>query len=290
MNRTSLLLLFLAATPAAAARLETSVEPREVRVGDRLKLTVTVVPSPGEKPLPFEPPETWGSFELQSASSSGTVHVLTLTTFEVDKATIPALTFRYVDVKGSTRTLETPEIPVPLKSVLPPGTKDLKGLKGGLRPLPWNPWPWALAGFLFVAVAVLFIFWKRRSIFRVGAGAKALAPPDEEALRALEGMEALLGGPAKPYYSRLTDIFKVYIERRFKRAALDRTTEELIPILRSLPIDGDFRAILRDLLETADLAKFAQFESPSEERLRHRDRLKDFVLATREKPAEAPAR
>jgi hypothetical protein len=103
-------------------------------------------------------------------------------------------------------------------------------------------------------------------------------------------MGALLEGPAKPYYSRLTDIFKVYIERRYQRAAMDRTTEELIPILRNLPIDGDFRSVLRDLLETADLAKFARFESPSEERLRHRDRLKGFVLATREKPTEEPPR
>jgi hypothetical protein len=285
-----LFLLLLLAAPAAAARLETSVEPREARVGDRVVLTVTMVPGPKETPVPFEPPADLGPFALVAHTSSGTVHTLTLAVFEVDAATIPALTFRYLDAKGRAHSVETPEIPVQVKSVLPPGARDIKGLKGKLRALPPSPW-WLLAAALAGAgIAAAVLYKKKPALF--GAAAPPAVPPDEEALRALDELESLLDAPAKAYYSRLTDLWRLYIERRFGLSALDRTTSEMIPLLKQLPIPAEDRVPFRELLETADLAKFARFESPADERRRHRDRVRDFVLATRPRPAEkeeAPA-
>jgi hypothetical protein len=282
--------LLLAGAAASAARLETSVNPREVRVGDRLTLTVVFVPGPGEKPLPFESP-SFGPFEpagpiVSSTTAEGTSVEIPLATFELDRATIPALTFRYLDAKGRARSLDTPEIPVPVKSVLPPGAKDLKCLKGKPAPLPFDPRPWLIA----LAAAVLgaagfWLFSRRRRAAEIAAGPPPL-PPDEEALRALEALAALLDGPAKPYYSALTDLFRRYIERRFGLPATDRTTTEMIPLLKELPVPSAERSALRELLETADLAKFARFESPAEERARHRTQVRAFVEETRPRPAE----
>lgn len=277
---------------AAAARLETSVNPREARVGDRLTLTVVFVPGSGEKPLPFQPP-SFGAFELagpvvSSTTTEGTAVEIPLATFELDRATIPALTFRYLDAKGRGRTLETPEIPVPVQTVLPPNAKDLKGLKGKPAPLPFDPRPWLIAlAAAALGAAGFWLFSRRRRAAALAAGPPPL-PPDVEALRALDALAALLDGPAKPYYSALTDLFKRYIERRFGLPAMDRTTTELIPLLKQLPVPSSERSAFRELLETADLAKFARFESPAEERTRHRDQVRAFVEATRPRPAEEP--
>ena len=281
MKRLAVLALLAVAARASAARLETSVEPREVRVGDRLTLRVAVIPAPGETPLPFQPPSSLEPFEILQSSSTGDTHALTLTTFELDVATIPALSFRYKDAKGATRTLETPKIPVTVRTVLPKDAKGLKGLKGRLASLPWDPRPW-LGGLLIGAAAAGIFFWLRSRRRRAGASAgPPPLPPDAEALRSLDALESLMDGPAKPYYSRLTDALRLYIERRFRLPALDRTTAELVPLLKELPISVELRAALRELLETADLAKFARFESPVDERRRHRDRARDLVETTR---------
>lgn len=282
----ALLVLCLAA-PLAAARLETSVDPREVRVGDALTLTVTLSTAPGETPLPFAAPGSLEPFEVVRSTSTGSVHALTLRTFEVDIATIPALTFSYRDAKGATRTIETPPIPIAVKSVLPKDAKGLKGLKGRPARLPWNPWPWAAGALIGAALTALFLGLRSRRKRAERASGPPRLPPDEEALRALDRLDALMDGPAKPYYSRLTDTIKLYIERRFDFPALDRTTTELIPLLKGLPVDAGLRSALRELLETADLAKFARFESPAEERARHRARARELVEAT--KPSVPPS-
>lgn len=286
MRRLPVLALFLlSGIGAAAARIETAVQPREIRVGDRLTLTVTLVPEPGERPLPFQPPADLSPFELLTLSSTGSVHVLTLTTFEVDTATLPALTFSYMNAAGNTLSLQTPEIPVPIVSVLPKDAKGLKGMKGRLADLPWDPRPWLAGAAIGVAVVGLFLWWRSRKRKSLSAGPPPL-PPDVEALRSLEALEDLLGGPAKPYYSGLTDALRLYMVRRFNLPALDRTTTELVPLLKELPISLTLRSALRNLLETADLAKFARFESPVDERLRHRDRARELVESTR--PAAEP--
>jgi hypothetical protein len=60
----------------------------------------------------------------------------------------------------------------------------------------------------------------------------------------------------------------------------------MIPLLKELPVPSAERSALRELLETADLAKFARFESPAEERARHRTQVRAFVEETRPRPAE----
>jgi hypothetical protein len=266
---------------ASAARLETSVDPHDIRVGDRLTYTVTMTPSPGEQALPFQPPASMDPFELVRSTSVGNTHALTLTTFEIDVATIPALSFRYRDAAGAERTISTPEIPVTIKSVLPKEGSGLKGLKGRPLPLPGRWIPWVVGALIGAVLLGIILVLRARRRRQKAAVAPPPLPPDEEALRALDTLDALIDGPAKPYYSRLTDTLKRYIERRFALPALDRTTTELFPLLKDLPVSVDLRRALRDLLESADLAKFAKVESPSDERRRHRDATRELVIQTR---------
>ncbi len=290
MKRMPALIFLLAATPVVAAKLETSVEPREVRVGDRLTFTVTIATAAKEAPLPFAPPDGYGSFELVSAAPLPAGVSLTLATFEVGTATIPALSFAYAGADGKRHSLKTPEIFVPVKSVLAPGTPPgLKDIKGDFRSPPMRIGPWALVLLALAGAGVLIWWWKGKpAIFSLTPPAPPV-PPDVTALEALEKLEALMEGPSKPYYSRLTDILRTYIEGRFALSALDRTTAEMVPLLKELPLAAQERMELRETLETADLAKFARFESPADERRAHRDRVRAFVLSTRPRPPEPAA-
>jgi hypothetical protein len=125
---------------------------------------------------------------------------------------------------------------------------------------PLSPRVWAaiigasLVG--LVAIGALVLWLRKR--------AQRLPPPilpEVWALRALAELQAanlIEGGRAKEFYYRLSEIVRVYIERKFGLAAPEMTTEEFLSTLARgggvLPYDSDR---LRDFLQACDLVKYA---------------------------------
>jgi hypothetical protein len=63
----------------------------------------------------------------------------------------------------------------------------------------------------------------------------------------------------KRYYTRLTEITRHYIERLYDIPAMESTTEEILQAFRRAnPEDQLLDEILMELLELADLVKFAR--------------------------------
>ncbi len=66
-------------------------------------------------------------------------------------------------------------------------------------------------------------------------------------------------GRVKQYYTRLTEITRHYIERQYGIPAMERTTEEILKAFRKSNTDDSLLdEMLKDLLELADLVKFAK--------------------------------
>ena len=66
-------------------------------------------------------------------------------------------------------------------------------------------------------------------------------------------------GRVKQYYTRLTEITRQYIERQYGIPAMERTTEEILKAFRKSNTDDNLLdEMLKDLLELADLVKFAK--------------------------------
>jgi hypothetical protein len=261
------------------------VDPREARVGDRVTLTVDVIADGGVTLLPLSTATAFGPFELVSvataAATSTERRLFTLTTFEVGVATIPPVAVSYRLADGPVQSLRTAEIPVTIRSVLPPQATDIKGLKA---PLPQRRWPWVALGIglgaAFLAAGV-WIVRRRRRAARTSPDAPPALPAGDEALAALTALEAGMDGPAKPFYSRLSEIFRRYLLRRYDIPAPDLTTAEILPLIRRREDWApEQRMNARDILETSDLAKFAKIEPAPEDRRRHWDALVRFVRET----------
>jgi len=285
-------LLALAVVPARAEiRLETSAEPREIRVGDRVKLTCTVTRSSDVVLMPPAEEKTLGTLEVLNFTAGPALgapggaqqqFAYTLTAFEVGVATIPALSFAYT-VGGATKTVETPAIPIAVKSVLPPNAKDIKDIKGALA----TPGKILLALLLLAALgAGGWWLWnkRRQAVGEAGAPAAPPRPAGKIALEALQDLENALNEPAKIFYSRLSDILRLYVENRYRVPAMDRTTSELFVEMRRKGIDATVCMEPREILEISDLVKFAKFEPPEEEKRRDLERTRAFVLKTRPAP------
>lgn len=133
---------------------------------------------------------------------------------------------------------------------------------------------WVILGVLALSGIILFFILreKRRNIAS-NEGISAL-PPFEEAIERLQKLDEKLlwqNNQVKQYYSELTEIIRVYIEKELKIPALESTTDDLIETLRDFSevktIEASRESIrkLKELLREADLVKFAKSQPLSHE-------------------------
>ena len=108
----------------------------------------------------------------------------------------------------------------------------------------------------------------------------AKIPPFEMAVQQLESLDKKLlwqNNKTKQYYSELTDIIRTYIEKEMKIAAMESTTSDLVNTIKNhnninkLDISKKTILKLKDLLQVADLVKFAKSKPFATEIEMHRN-------------------
>jgi len=192
------------------------------------------------------------------------------------------------DDKPKKHELETEEVTVAVKSILPEKQAELKIKEiGGPVELP-RPRRGALyaaiaGGVVVVGGAVCLVWWLRRRRRAVQVVPRVAA--HELAYRRLEALVAenlIEGGDVKLFYIRLSDILRRYIEDRFGLHAPERTTEEFLTELRtSDELAEGFRPLLEKFLTHCDLVKFAEHQPDNAEVQATFDTCKQFIEATR---------
>lgn len=126
---------------------------------------------------------------------------------------------------------------------------------------------WMVAFMLFSALLVLAIHWwlkKRNPIRDLLFKERPKEPAHIIALRALEHIKnekLWQKGQVKLFYSQLTDTLRVYMQERFNFPAMEQTTPEIVKSLKGVELTDDkLFTKMQQILETADLAKFAKYE------------------------------
>ncbi len=126
--------------------------------------------------------------------------------------------------------------------------------------------PWVALGILGVLLVTLILILLRR--YRQHkkhpelVSLKPLEPAHVIAFRELDRLKAEKiweKGEVKSYYTRLTEITRHYIERQFGIPAMESTTDEILQSFRKSSADDSLLdEMLKELLELADLVKFAK--------------------------------
>jgi hypothetical protein len=269
----------LAAVAAAAPRVAAArevpvgmveVPPRTYTVGSRIPVKLSVEVDEGSKVdwsrLAWNP----GPVELRSAEPPRRERLphgraretvaATLASFELGGLVLRG---PQVHVSGpDSGLLQLPSAVVVVRSVLAPSDKgrDIRDIKTAVpwrRPLP--KWAWVALIALVALAVVALAAWLVRLWLRRRREAEARLPAHVRALRDLALLRAtdwLRTGRVKDYHVRLTEVLRRYVGERCGFAALDLTTGELLDRLETaLP---DEHGVLRRVLETADLVKFAR--------------------------------
>ncbi len=202
---------------------------------------------------------------------------------------IPPVTVSYTEKGGEERELKTSQIFVEVRSVMRDGevAQDIRGIKSPV-PIPRDYTFYLIVAGLVVLGSLmagwaLWLFYRYR---RKGGRTPPPIPAHELALKELGQLkrdELIAKGIMREYYFRLSEIFRRYLERRYRFPAVERTTDEIAPDLMRLPTCCEETKVnARQLLEHADLVKFARLTPPREDAEREYTCAVEFVRETSE--------
>lgn len=155
------------------------------------------------------------------------------------------------------------------------------------EPASWmDQWPWALGAVLLLAL----LWWRLRrkkpkpvAVFEPTATVQPAIPPHQVALQKLTQLEQKQlwkKGNVEPFYAELSLIVREYLEGRFKIPALESTTREILPLLKTAGFPDNLNGVLREILHESDMTKYAQHPPPEQFHAKALDMTRQLVMAT----------
>jgi len=97
-------------------------------------------------------------------------------------------------------------------------------------------------------------------------------------------------GFLKEYHSELTDILKEYIGNRWEFNAPEMTSEELLYDRRNWQTSDELYHIIRRVLTSADLVKFAKYKPEPSENEQNWEWVHNFVYSTKSDETTPPTK
>lgn len=212
----------------------------------------------------------------------------TITSFDPGLQMIPELSFESKD--GS---LKTDALPLQVNSVTVDTTKAIYDIKQPLAVsytfMDWlrDNWHWLVIGSVVVLfiIGLVYYFKKRKKTEPVITKPKVVVPPHIiafEKLNALKEQKLWQQDQVKQYHSELTDIIRVFLEKRFKISAQEQTSEEILSGLKDVELSEVNRNQLRQMLLLADLVKFAKAHPLATDNEQSMENALQFVMDTRD--------
>lgn len=141
---------------------------------------------------------------------------------------------------------------------------------------------------LIVLLAIAVFIWAMRRYKKEGTVLKKKPEPSPyevamKNLKELKSRKLWEQGQEKEYFTRLTDILRIYLDRRFGINAMEMTTREIMDRLYDSDVK-DKRDYVRQILSVADFVKFAKVRPLPADNIAAYDNAVKFVEETKPEP------
>ncbi|MFC1492510.1 hypothetical protein ACFL6O_01020 [candidate division KSB1 bacterium] len=256
--------------------VESKVDKTSVTVGELVKYEINIRFSP-EMTVAAPPPGiNLGGFEIRDYNDNDPVEKegvilktveFTIAAYDTGNFVIPPTGILYFTDDTVANTLLTDAVAIRVESILESGTEDILDLKDNLEiPFYWtNTIIIASAVLIVIACAVFgYLYYRKKkrgeSLFEWRK--EPDKPAHEAAFAALDELRSsdlLKNGRIKEFYIHLSDIIRLYLQRRYFVPVLEKTTGETKELMHKQNVEGDVIIKVNDLLEESDLVKFAKF-------------------------------
>ena len=280
---------------AATAKISASIDSTVVEMGSRATITLDIA-DPSKSGINIDLPakdSSYGSIDVIRVDSSefngGMQYKILIQAFEPGTCTFPP--FRYV-VDGDTAEsdyLTLKVLPVDLDSL-----ETINPMESVVNPpRRWYDYVpdwtvWVLLAIAVLAAAICLVMLYRKNGGLVIHKPKPVDPYEAAMsdLSRLRERKLAETGHEKEYYTRLVDILRVYLERRFAINAMEMTTTQILQSLRKNPETRDNQARIKQILELADFVKFANVRPMPDDNIKTFNGVVNFVEDTKPLPPE----
>lgn len=291
---------FLLAFPMLYAQeVKVETNTKNIKIGEQIQYKVSVE-TPANTPVYFPEGQTFAPLEMVKTRAADTlrdggkyrlVKEYYLTQFDEGHYTIPSQKIRINNKDYFTDSLLVEVHTVAIDTLKQP-LYDIKPIQEVKKPFTSYGWILTIiaAVLLLLIVAFVYFVFIRKKKFPFLQTQKKLPPFDRaiQDLKELQNSKYLIQSQHKEYYTRLTDIVKVYLEEEVHILAKESTTDELLTKIKLLQEKGKLNlnqetiTNLKRVLQTADLVKFAK-NKPSDDNAEYdRETIENVVIKTQE--------
>ena len=291
----------LMAQTAISATL--TADSTHILIGDHLNLKLSLK---HPKSLKISMPavkDSVGNMEFISASKIDTLNeptdqvftqTYTVSAFDSGQFHAGPIPVIFKNSSGNYDTLLSNTVIVDVNTLPVDTMRPFKPIKGPLAvPYNWRDFlPYILfALILLLLIAIAVFVWMRYK--KQQAELPARPKPKDPAhiwarkeLKALEDEKLWQKDQVKAYYSRLTDILRLYLEYRFEWLALESTTEEIELTIDNYKMKEKAKDNLLQILRAADLVKFAKLLPAPDANIKAMESAYKFIDFTEPKEEE----
>ncbi len=234
-----------------------------------------------------------GKLDTLDSKDANMLHLsqqLKITSFDTGTHQIPPIPIYELGKEDSSHLLAaTSALFLRVNTVAVDTTKAIKDIKG-IMSIPmsfWEKYFWYLISAAALLLLALVWFIVRKITKKEPVFARMVKPVLPAHLKAMEELEKLRNakvwqsGRIKEYHTRLTDILREYLGGRFYFTAMEMTTDEILQTLEKEGVSYQALTMLQEILQLADLVKFAkEMPLPTEHDL-SLNRAVEFVNLTR---------
>ena len=245
---------------------QAAVDRNKIVIGEPVQFSIQVT-IPSGQPLHFFEIDTIPHFEflkkekVDTAVGSNTItlkQVFNITSFDSGHWVIPSF------VLPGTKKVRSDSIGMDVGFAPFDRDKDYNDVKDIIEVNPEEPdnsWYWYAAGAALVFL-ILMIYLLTRKKPKTKVTVQPAVDPYAQAMKELQQLQKEnlpAKGEIKMYYSKLVDIFRLYVFHKKQLQSLQKTTDHLVVQMKSLNLNEERFNQLAQALRLSDFVKFAKY-------------------------------
>ena len=270
----------------ATFNIQTDIDTTVAKIGDVLNLNI-ISHNAGDRIVVFPDIQETESMEIRDKTILTKWRKPYQVNFQIvfwDTGTFQISSYPVEFLKADSTNdliIETDPIDIKIISMLT-GSEDTN-----LRPIkdpialkkPTNWYRWILAVILFLLLFALIFLWRKRIIKEpfIKIEVSEYQSAKDIAIARLIGLQKSMQSKNKIFYSLLSFIIREYIENKYYIRALEMTTSEISKFESIIDLKKDKFKTVINLLNRADLAKFAKYEFTVQDREEDYKWMQNFI-------------
>lgn len=272
------------------------VDKRQILIGEQIRYEIDVNLPSAAYSVTFPLPDSILHFDILQKNKPDKINengnysfhqTLLVTSFDSGSWRIPSLPVIVTSNNNSTN-LFTDSILIDVGYSPADSTGQLRDIKPVIEVSVTDYfWYYILGAVIVILITGILLYWYfEKKKWKVQPLFKSSLSPYDEAmseLQLLKNYNLEIPEEVKQFHTKLSEIFKRYYSRKQQKNLMNKTTGEILPVLKENDVDTTLISSLAESLRCADAVKFAKYIPVSSESERYADLITQSIMSLEKK-------